>query len=732
MTLPSPPRRPRPTREQFVEALLANNPFAVNRISDPAQMDSDVESIHAKQFGQICERAVEACRERRGRGLLLLGAAGTGKSHLLARVARWAATDHRACFVFLHNIQVAPDDVDRYLLKGCITRLAEDRLDRLHETQLFHVVSAAIKKAAEAEKIATLSDSNREEVFEKLKKRLGGDAHVFGVILKFFTSVTLAHQSKDGEKRKKHARLAALAVRWLKGDLLDADEAKRLGQLVPHGSEVARLDEDQVQTVLLTISRLARESHRPFALCVDQADNMKHAQLTALGKALHVLIDKAENLLVVVSGVKEELLQRIREGVITEAAADRLESKVTVEIGRIARADARELLHARLHGFWEQFESVPPEFKPFDKDDALFPLGSSWFDNREPGSIELRPRDVLTWANDRWRSIQQRIRDEGFDKWLKTWKQASSDAVRQPTPAEILAAIDAKVAAKIEEGVNGRRLQKGNLPADAGNLLGLTAGLLEQCLDQPATYTVKRVEKPANQHVHLIVHEEIQGRPITNYVQFVVTGSKTSAAAHLKRLLNSEGPTHRILVTDEERAPLTLGEAGKQYLDALQALGPQSFQHIKLDFAQYATLDALLSVVGEARSGDLEIEPVPERVVPVSEDQVIESLHRQNRYLEHPLLRVFLDESGGPPPPPLQLPEAKAFREFVLAKLSFWMGSGLIELLRSFLIVEADPAISWEACLPRAKEIVIAMHEEELVSAKPWDNDMFLVLGSKA
>ena len=133
--------------EPFFEAIRSSNPFERNRVSDPSQMDCDVSRIHAAQFDRLSELAEEAMRRGTGKGALLLGSAGTGKSHLLARLSRWADRRH-ACFIFLHNIQVHPDDMGRYLLKCCINRLAEDRLQQLHKTLLFRVLHGAIRKAS--------------------------------------------------------------------------------------------------------------------------------------------------------------------------------------------------------------------------------------------------------------------------------------------------------------------------------------------------------------------------------------------------------------------------------------------------------------------------------------------------------------------------------------------------------------------------------------------------------
>ena len=63
-----------------------------------------------------------------------------------------------------------------------------------------------------------------------------------------------------------------------------------------------------------------------------------------------------------------------------------------------------------------------------------------------------------------------------------------------------------------------------------------------------------------------------------------------------------------------------------------------------LTFEQYAQLDALRAVAGMARAGDLEIELPGGQTRPVSEQEVVESHHRQGRYQAAALLPDLLNE----------------------------------------------------------------------------------------
>jgi hypothetical protein len=121
----------------------------------------------------------------------------------------------------------------------------------------------------------------------------------------------------------------------------------------------------------------------------------------------------------------------------------------------------------------------------------------------------------------------------------------------------------------------------------------------------------------------------------------VSTASSVTAAGILRRFLKAAAaPGQLVLVTDQRR-PLPLGPKGQEYWNKLQQGSPRKFRHVELTFGDILTLDALQAVVGQARSGDLEVE-IGGRSWPLGESDVMEALHRLGRYRSAPLLRDLL------------------------------------------------------------------------------------------
>src|SRR5439155_26935626 len=176
--------------------------------------------------------AQEAHAQGRGLGAMLWGEAGIGKSHLLARLARWAEQDKRACFVYLHNLQARPDQLPRSLLKSVLSVLTRGQIDDFTHTLLFRLANALMREALRYEPSRTYTWQDLEWGYDKLIDRLSAedparaalvDRTVYHVVLSFFYS---AYRAREGAE---DGRVARLAVRWLSGDALDPDEARLLG-----------------------------------------------------------------------------------------------------------------------------------------------------------------------------------------------------------------------------------------------------------------------------------------------------------------------------------------------------------------------------------------------------------------------------------------------------------------------------------------------------------------------
>src|SRR5688572_25470874 len=110
----------RASTEDLIRAIKGTNPFQSNRVSSPDDVRVDVGQVHGPAFARLTGRIQQVRGTASASGILVVGAPGTGKSHLLGRLSRWAR-DHSAAFVFLHNLQASPERMPRYVLKAAIS-----------------------------------------------------------------------------------------------------------------------------------------------------------------------------------------------------------------------------------------------------------------------------------------------------------------------------------------------------------------------------------------------------------------------------------------------------------------------------------------------------------------------------------------------------------------------------------------------------------------------------------
>jgi hypothetical protein len=189
----------------FVHDVESRNPFLDNRINGPSVHDVDVNAIHQAAFARLTRLAREACDNRRGVGVVLWGEAGIGKSHLLSRLGRWANDGERACFVYLHNLQAAPENLPRALLHAVVNILTRGRKRHFLSTPLFEMVHASLVDAVEG-KLGHYSWPQLVGAYGRLVEDIAGrdlpgatliDRTVWDVLFRFYRSVYRASQGKE-------------------------------------------------------------------------------------------------------------------------------------------------------------------------------------------------------------------------------------------------------------------------------------------------------------------------------------------------------------------------------------------------------------------------------------------------------------------------------------------------------------------------------------------------------
>lgn len=721
-----------PTFERFLDAVRHSNPFRSHRITDPESHEATVEDIHQQAFDKLKRLVHEASGGAPSAGALLLGAPGVGKSHLLARLFQWAQ-EGEATVVYLHNILASPERMLRYVLNATVNDLASHRTG-FAQSRLYAVLTRALLK--EGFKLKPQDIEGRRAALTKLGGKVDPRGSVIPVLNAFLTGTSQGSLGDPDAERRAQA-----AVLWLAGETLGPEEARLLG-LTAGDEGLALVDDAAVERVLHVLSHLCALAKRPLVLCLDQVDNLDPEPARALMSYAHALIDRAKSLVVVVSGVKDSLLAMHDRKVIPSAAWDRI-AEHKLELHRVTPEEARAILERRidaaLAGFEKDAERDVEEVVAARKRDRLFPLGSAWLEGRLAGSIEVRPRDAILWARDRWEEQQERLAKVGGQRWLAEWPGA--EVGPKPRESKLEDVIDAEVQKKLVEGTTHRRLQPALLPPDEDNLASLTHHLLTPCAGEGKT-TLVSVERPAATKrgaattYHLLAKERrADGAIVTTGVTFVCAPSGHGARAPLQRMLeDKKPPDHRVLVTDEERRPLRLGGVGKTAYDALRKLGAPRFLHVHLDLARHAELDALVGLLFAAKSQDLEIEHPRGRYRKVTEAEVMESFHRQGSLLAHPLLRELLTEEGV-----IEAPDSGTeadwdetrTREHILAELSWRLGMMAKELAQIFAKRKQLPERRFAAAWTHIKKVAQALHDEGLVHATAQDDDLFVQFRSK-
>ncbi|HEY5955437.1 MAG TPA: AAA family ATPase, partial [Polyangiaceae bacterium] len=716
---------------EFARAVKTSNPFINNRITQPDATDVDVGTIHEREFNQLKKRIL-GIRESRGTcGVLLLGGAGVGKSHLLARLFRWAHEQATGTVVCLHNVLASPERMPRYLLGAMMNTLAGHRPNAYPESTLYAILNRAIHAELGAAKFKGSPDiSRRVEVLGKIGREFDPEGLVMPVFVAFLKGAVAAAGGDAGSEAN-----AKAALEWLSGETIEAELAKAIGLKSQSPDGVCMQDDVAVQRTLDVVCRLCGKARRPLVLCIDQVDNLDKDKVTSLSSFLQAALDNGHDLAVVISGVKQSMLEFERDGVIPQAAWDRL-AQFTIELNRISPAEARKIVEERVQRFMTPFKQVEG-LSALRARDALTPVGTKWLDKRLESVIEVRPRDIISWVRERWEQVQDSIEQVGPEAWLaqaSKGEPADGPGRRVARPIEEL--IQETVAKKVTQATNERTLNPERLPPDADNMATLAFELLKRC-EGRQQYTLRGIERVKSKlpAAYDLLATEVApgGSTAKSGLVFITVDNANASAWALKRLVDDDNPpTHQILITDEERRPLRLGKKGQELLDKLRARS--GFQHLKLAFEDHAALDALSVVLGSARVGDLEIEDPSGKMRTIDEQAWLDVLHGQGFFHRHPLLRELLTESAPQRTSPSQAPapSTDVIRERMAAELHWRLGMTGSEMTEILIARESLDRGIFTELRPRVIDVARQMHGEGHLFVTAQDDDVFVQFRKQA
>ena len=555
------------------------NPFRDAIVSNPwDEASADVPEIQSEVFAE-CLRGIDHVRRGgHSAALLIHGAAGAGKTHLLSRLrsrltlkAPTATDRDESLFVWV-RLQASPRMIWRHVRRT----LVEDWFRPVHgqksqfERILFHRLAEIRVADGDLEPwyeyMLDTDPAALEELLERVAVSLNLDRN---------TTIAFKHLAFGRHRRDLRA--------WLGGDSLPEEALARLGLSQDEGTDEER--EHEARKVVVMLCRLAGNG-LPIVLSLDQVEALQTSAgdregLFAFGQLASTLHDDTSNVLIIAcvqSSFATELKDKSRG-----ADYDRMTSLGARSLATLTRSQAEKLIAARLALAGSTF--VRPS-----SSDLLWPLEQSDF-QRLSAVDELTPRRLLATCAERFAVWLNRATASEAAPVMVDERDAPSPA-RDSGPVDpVQSFLDDEWKSQLERSLSANRPER-------------TEDIVRHGLPQlvrllAPQWTVTRDERLPDVP---LVFEGPSGRI---GISICTQANMTSVAAQLKRLKTRFAPDRlsRLIVLRDGRVPLS--KTAKVASQALRQLVEQGAVIVERSSEVFAALDALRALLSEAKSGDL-------------------------------------------------------------------------------------------------------------------------------
>lgn len=327
------------------------NPFLQNSVGENVIWGAetndfcDVESINEHAFKELIHDIESVDGDGKTRARFLVGAAGSGKSHLFARLRRRLTNGQ---FTFVANPPTAIPHIKRFILKKVVfgmTRPVMGSLGFLPYSQLQRTVYSLMQKILTPKglnigQIHRFWKKVKRTDYQKFEARFERDISHVGPLEIPIHLRRVLFRVLDDERRD-------LAVAWLSGnENLRESDYRNLGVVGP-------LKDDDVSEVLNQLGHLSSGAG-PIVLVLDQLDSLARPdQIREIESLMIDLNDSSRNWYVIVSLVVEKydlwlsILSdpfKQRFGTVKNA----LYTLQTVELSALSKEHRRQLIEARL------------------------------------------------------------------------------------------------------------------------------------------------------------------------------------------------------------------------------------------------------------------------------------------------------------------------------------------------------------------------------------------------
>jgi AAA ATPase domain len=546
------------------------NPFRSAIVADPWNWDVvDVAEIHQDAF-DLCCRALEHVRSKKlSTSVLFYGEAGSGKTHLLARLQAYLAglltaygPAPPAVFVSV-RLQTSPQMIWRHLRNRFgedLLRLTTDGRSQLERILLPRILDvypeigeprAWLEGLRSRVKTSPGAAEEIEEALDRLDQQL--------LINDRDLMTVLSHLLLGRHRRDARA--------WLRGESLPEAALSRLEVNNEPDDEV----EDRARRVVLSLTRLTGPE-MPLVFCFDQVEALQsHPDdlegLLKFGQMASYLHDSTQNILII-SCILTQFYLKLDQLLIS-SDRDRLVESGSRLLAPLLPDQAERLVEARLNSTPEISNlrrAKPSRFWPLRRTDIREALRRN----------KYTPREMLSFCAEKFEAA---MRPELFK---------SKPPLEDFLASAIELRLDRTVAAASVEYTD--QILTHGLP--------LLLRLLNQEWELKATTRIGDAD---------LVFENPGGR-----ISICLCNQRnmTNLAGRLRRLREQvkeevlEETTHEnfILIRD---ARLPIATNAKKTREHREQLVAQGFRWISASAAMLAALDTLRGIWSDAKAGDL-------------------------------------------------------------------------------------------------------------------------------
>lgn len=552
------------------------NPFRSAIVADPWHWGNwdmvDVPEIHHDAF-DLCRRALEQTKEsHRSSSILLHGDAGSGKTHLLARLHAWLTgelTIHgpatSAIFISV-RMQTSPQMIWRHLQ----SRFGEDllrptangrsQLERILLPRLAEFSPQIGEPRRWLEKIQREARLNPQVAPVPTEAAEVLDALDEGANLNDRDlSIVLTHFILGRHRRDVRA--------WLRGESLPEAALSQLGlKTDPEGDP-----EERARTLVLSLCRMTGPE-MPIVFCFDQVEALQShphdlAGLHRFGQMLGYLHDETQNT-VLISCILSVFIDSLNKAIIS-SDYDRMRSFGHLPLMSLTAAEAKRLIVARLN-------STPGLQRWRDPaQERFWPLTEREIDEALQRNINT-PRALLSYCADRF--------ELNWRPQLHQQRPTKNDFLTQEMEERL-----ERAAATVTPDQTGLIIAHG---------LPLMLRILDRRWELGATTPLKGID--------LLIESEA-GRILLSLCN---QNNMTTLASHLRRLRDQmvdlvleEGGRDRYLLIRDVRMPI--GSHSCKTLEYRGELLAQGFRWIGVTAEMITALDAARALLSEAKAGDL-------------------------------------------------------------------------------------------------------------------------------